>query len=233
MAKEISLRLEAKDRTEFGKGAARRIRRADQIPAVIYGHGADPVHITLPGHATMLALKNPNAVLTIVMPNGEEQLALAKDVQREVLRPFIEHIDLVTVRKGEKVTIDVPVHVEGEAAVETNVIVENSVLSVEADALAIPESFTVSVEGLEAGSQILAKDVELGSGVTLIADEELLVVNVTQQVSAEALEAELAEAEAEAGIEHEESDEEAAEDESSEGDGEEKSEDDGDKGEDA
>lgn len=209
MAQTADLRLEAETRTEFGKGAARRIRRDNKIPAVLYGHGTDPVHVTLPGHATMLALKNPNAVLTIVMPGGEEQLALAKDVQREVLRPFIEHIDLIIVRKGEKVTIDVPVHVEGEAGPETNVIVENAVLSVEADALSIPESFTVSVEGLEAGSQILAKDVTLPSGVTLIADEELLVVNIAQQVSADALEAE-------AGIEHEESDEEA-EGESAEG----------------
>ncbi|WP_431844049.1 50S ribosomal protein L25/general stress protein Ctc [Calidifontibacter indicus] len=216
MAQTADLRLEAETRTEFGKGAARRIRRDNKIPAVLYGHGTDPVHVTLPGHATMLALKNPNAVLTIVMPGGEEQLALAKDVQREVLRPFIEHIDLIIVRKGEKVTIDVPVHVEGEAGPETNVVVENSVLSVEADALSIPESFTVSVEGLEAGSQILAKDVALPAGVTLIADEELLVVNVSQQVSADALEAELAEAEAEAGIEHDESDEEA-EGESAEG----------------
>lgn len=212
MAQTPDLRLVAEARTEFGKGAARRIRRADKIPAVLYGHGSDPVHVTLPGHDTMLALKgNANAVLTIVMPDGDDQLALAKDVQREVLRPFIEHIDLIMIRKGEKVIVDVPVIVEGDAAPETNVITDSTVLSVEADALSIPESFTVSVEGLEAGSQILAKDVQLPSGVTLISDEELLVVNVTQQVSAEALEAELAEAEDEAGIEREESDEEKEE----------------------
>ncbi|MBC9956177.1 50S ribosomal protein L25/general stress protein Ctc [Yimella sp. cx-51] len=212
MAQTPDLRLVAEARTEFGKGAARRIRRADKIPAVLYGHGSDPVHVTLPGHDTMLALKgNANAVLTIVMPDGDDQLALAKDVQREVLRPFIEHIDLIMIRKGEKVIVDVPVIVEGDAAPETNVITDSTVLSVEADALSIPESFTVSVEGLEAGSQILAKDVQLPSGVTLISDEELLVVNVTQQVSAEELEAELAEAEDEAGIEREESDEEKEE----------------------
>jgi large subunit ribosomal protein L25 len=210
MAKTISLRLEAEKRAEFGKGAARRIRRDHKIPAVLYGHGQEPAHITLPGHETMLALKNPNAILTIVV-DGEEQLALAKDVQRDALKPVIDHVDLIIVRRGEKVTVDVPVHVEGEAGPETNVIVENATLSVEADALHIPELLTVSVEGLEAGSQILAKDVELPNGATLVADEELLVVNVTQQDSAEALVAELAAAEAEAGIEHDESDAEAAE----------------------
>ncbi|NHN55669.1 50S ribosomal protein L25/general stress protein Ctc [Calidifontibacter sp. DB0510] len=210
------IRLDAEARTEFGKGAARRIRRDHKIPAVLYGHGTDPVHLTLPGHETMLALKNPNAILTIVLEGGEN-LALAKDVQRDPIKPVIDHVDLVIVRRGEKVTVDVVVHVEGEAAPETNVIVENGTLSVEADAMSIPESLTVSVEGLEAGSQVLAKDVELPSGVSLAADEELLVVNVTQQISEEEMEAELAEAEAEAGIEHEESDEEAAEREAAEG----------------
>ncbi|WP_265443814.1 50S ribosomal protein L25/general stress protein Ctc [Flexivirga meconopsidis] len=210
------IRLDAALRTEFGKGAARRIRRDNKIPAVLYGHGSDPVHLTLPGHDTMLALKNANAILTLDF-DGKHELALAKDVQRDPIKPVIEHVDLVIVKRGEKVTVDVGVHVEGEAAPETNVVVENPTLSVEADVLSIPEWFTVSVEGLEAGSQILAKDVELPDGVTLIADEELLVVNVTQQVSAEELEAELEAAEEEAGIEKEESDEEAAEGESSEG----------------
>ncbi|YAL82762.1 50S ribosomal protein L25/general stress protein Ctc [Dermacoccaceae bacterium W4C1] len=193
-------RLSAEVRTEFGKGAARRIRRADKIPAVLYGHGEAPLHLTLPGHETMLALKNVNALLTIEV-DGEDRLALAKDVQRDPIKPIIEHVDLVIIRKGEKVTVDIPVYVDGEAAPETVVTVENNTLEVEADATDIPESFTVSVEGLEAGSQILAKDVPLPEGVTLSADEELLVVNITQQVSEEELEAELAEAEAEAGIE--------------------------------
>lgn len=211
MAQTADLHLAAEARTEFGKGAARRIRRDGKIPAVLYGHGTDPVHITLPGHATMLALKNANAVLTIAMPDGSEQLALAKDVQREVLRPFIEHVDLIIVRKGEKVTVDVPVHVEGEAGPDTNVLVESSTLSVEAEAMHIPESLTVSVEGLPAGSQILAKDVELPAGTTLAADEDHMIVNVVAQVTAEELEAELAEAEDEAGIEREEPEEAAAE----------------------
>ncbi|KNX38010.1 50S ribosomal protein L25/general stress protein Ctc [Luteipulveratus halotolerans] len=200
------LRLVAETRTEFGKGAARRIRRADKIPAVLYGHGEAPTHLTLPFHDTFQALKHVNALLTIEL-DGQDQLALAKDVQRDPLKPIIEHIDLVIVRKGEKVTVDIPVHVEGEAGPETVITVENQTLSVEADATDIPESLTVSVEGLEAGSQILAKDVTLPAGSTLIADEELLVINITQQVSQEELDAELEEAEAEAGIEKDESDE--------------------------
>ncbi|WP_426565818.1 50S ribosomal protein L25/general stress protein Ctc [Angustibacter sp. McL0619] len=196
------LTLTAETRTEFGKGAARKIRRAHQIPAVMYGHGTDPVHITLPGHDTMLALKNPNALLTIVI-DGKEQLALAKDVQRDPIKPVIEHIDLVVVRKGEKVAVDVQIHVVGEAAPETVVTVENQTLSLEVAATAIPQNVEVSVEGLTAGTQIHASDVQLPAGAALLTDGEILVVNITAQVSAEALEAELAEAEAEAGIEHE------------------------------
>lgn len=197
------IRLDADVRTEFGKGAARRIRRDHKIPAVLYGHGTEPVHLTLPGHETMLALKHANAILTLSF-DGKQELALAKDVQRDAIKPVIEHIDLVIVKRGEKVTVDVAVHVEGDAAPETNVVIENSSLTVEADVIAIPEVFTVSVEGLEAGSQILAKDLALPDGVSLVSDEELLVVNVSQQVSAEELEEELAEAEEEAGIEKDE-----------------------------
>ncbi|WP_353951108.1 50S ribosomal protein L25/general stress protein Ctc [Knoellia sp. S7-12] len=205
-----TIKLQAEARTKFGKGAARQIRRDHKIPAVMYGHGAEPLHITLVGHDAMMALKNPNALLTIVL-DGSEQLALAKDVQRDPIKPVIEHIDLVIVRKGEKVIVDVSVHLEGEAAPETLVNLDNSSLQVEVEATHIPESVTVSVEGLEAGTLILAGAIELPAGATLVTDPEALVVNVTQQISAEALEAELAEAEAEAGIEHEPSEEEAAE----------------------
>ena len=197
------VKLVATTRTEFGKGAARRLRRADQIPAVLYGHGAEPVHITLPGHATMMALKVTNALLTIVI-DGNEQLALAKDVQRDPIKPVIEHIDLVIVRKGEKVTVDVPVHVEGEAAPETIVTVDAQTIQLEVEATHIPENIVVSVEGLEAGTQIKASELVLPAGATLVVDENTLVINVTQQISQEALDAEVAEAEAEAGIEHEE-----------------------------
>ena len=118
-------KITAESRTEFGKGAARRIRRANKVPAVVYGHGQDPVHITLPGHQSMLALKQSNALLTIVI-DGKEQLALAKDVQRDPIKPVIEHVDLVIVNKGEKVTVDVNVHLEGEAAPETVVTTDQS-----------------------------------------------------------------------------------------------------------
>jgi large subunit ribosomal protein L25 len=202
-------KLVAEPRTQFGKGAARKIRRDKKIPAVMYGHGTEPVHITLPGHQSMLALKQSNALLTIVL-DGEEQLALAKDVQRDPIKPVIEHVDLVIVRRGEKVVVDVSVHLEGEAAAETVVTTDHSTLQLEVEATNIPESLTVSVEGLEAGTQVLAGQVELPDGAVLVTDPEALVVNVTQQVSQEALDAELSEAEAEAGIEREESDEDAA-----------------------
>jgi large subunit ribosomal protein L25 len=203
------LKISAEKRSEFGKGAARRIRRSHKIPAVLYGHGTDPVHVTLPGHETLLALRHTNAVLTLDV-EGDEHLALAKDVQRDPIKRSIEHVDLVIVRKGEKVTVDIPVHVEGEAAPETVVTLEHNTLTVEAEATNIPETVTVSVEGLAAGTQIHADAVELPEGVTLVTDAEALVVNVTQAISEEALEAELAEAEAEAGIEHEEPEAEAA-----------------------
>ena len=196
-------------RTEFGKGAARRIRRADQIPAVLYGSNTEPVHLTLPGHETMLAVKMSNALLNLDI-EGRKQLALVKDVQRDPIKPIIEHVDLVIVKRGEKVTVEVPVHVEGDAAPETVVTVDNATLEIEADVTNLPEALVVSVEGLEVGTQILAGQVEMPSGATLASDAELLVVNITQQISAEELEAELAEAEAEAGIEHDESDAEAA-----------------------
>ena len=196
-------KIAAEARTEFGKGAARRIRRADKVPAVIYSHGEEPQHVTLPGHETMMALKHggANALLALEV-DGSEQLALTKDVQVDPIRRVIEHLDFVAVTRGEKVTVDVPVHVTGDAAPETLVVTENAVVSVEAEATHIPEFFEVSVEGAAAGTQIHAKDLALPSGTTLLADEELLIVNVTEQVSAEALEAELAEAEADAGIEH-------------------------------
>ena len=195
-------KLVAQTRTEFGKGAARRIRRAHQIPAVMYGHGTEPVHITLPGHETMLALKTSNALLSIEI-DGKTQLALAKDVQRDAIKPVIEHVDLVVVRRGEKVTVDVQVHTVGEAAVETVVTVENQTVELEVEATHIPENIEVSIEGLAAGTQIHASDLVLPEGAALVTDPEILVVNITAAITAEALESELAEAEAEAGIEHE------------------------------
>ncbi|MEO9323434.1 50S ribosomal protein L25/general stress protein Ctc [Nocardioides sp. C4-1] len=206
-------KIAAETRTEFGKGAARRIRREDKIPAVVYGHGNDPIHVTLPGHATMMALKHggANALLELDI-DGSSQLALTKQVQVDPIRRVIEHIDFVAVRKGEKVTVDVPVIVVGDAAPETLVVTDNATVQVEAEATNIPESIEVSVEGLTAGTQITAAELQLPAGTTLLVDGDTLVVNVTEQISAEALEAELEEAEAEAGIERDESDDEAGDD---------------------
>jgi large subunit ribosomal protein L25 len=229
------IKLSAQARTEFGKGAARRIRRDNQIPAVVYGHGTDPQHIALPGHDTMLALKAANALLSITVGDDKPVLALAKDVQRDPVRQIIEHVDLVIVRRGEKVQVDVPVHVVGEAAAETVVTVENQTLLLEVEATHIPEQVEVSVEGLPAGTQVMASQLTLPEGASLVSEDDLLVVNVTQQITAEARAAELAAAEAEAGIERDESDEEiaeaeaAAEGESTEGEGGDASEGDADK----
>ena len=171
-------KLSAEKRTSFGKGAARKLRAIGQIPAVIYGHGTDPQHVALPGHETALLLRKSNVVLTLDIA-GDKQLALVKDVQKDPVRQIIEHVDLIVVRKGEKVTVDVPVHVEGESYPGTLVMVEHNTLSVEAEATHIPESVTVSVEGLEEGSQIHAGDVTLPSGTTLVTDPGALVINIT------------------------------------------------------
>ena len=201
-------KITAEKRTEFGKGAARRIRRDDKIPAVVYGHGNDPIHLTLPGHDTMMALKHggANALLELDI-DGASQLALTKQVQVDPIRRVLEHIDFVAVRRGEKVTVDVPIHVFGEAAPETLVVTEHATVQVEAEATNIPERIEVSVEGAPIGTQIHASDLTLPEGTTLLTDPASLVVNVTQAQTAEQLEAELAEAEAEAGIVHEEAEE--------------------------
>jgi large subunit ribosomal protein L25 len=213
-------KIAAETRTEFGKGAARRIRREHKIPAVVYGHGNETVHVALPGHDTMMALKHggANALLELDI-EGSSQLALTREVQVDPLRRVLEHIDFVAVRRGEKVTVDVPVHVIGDAAAETLVVLENSTVQVEAEATAIPERIEVSVEGAAIGTQIHASDLELPEGTTLLLDPETLMVNITQQQTVEQLESELAEAEAEAGIVHEETDEAAEAAEAAEGEG--------------
>jgi large subunit ribosomal protein L25 len=205
-------KITAETRTEFGKGAARRIRRQDKVPAVIYGHGNEPIHIALPGHDTMMALKHggANALLEIEV-DGTTQLGLTKQIQIDPITRFLEHIDFVAVRKGEKVTVNVPIHLIGEAAPETLVVTENSVVSLEAEATHIPEFIEVDIDGAQVGTQVLASQLVLPEGSLLLTDDETLIVNVTQQMSEEELEAELEEAEAEVGIEREESDAEIAE----------------------
>ena len=213
-------RLRAESRTQFGKGAARRIRREHKVPAVLYGHGTDPQHITLPGHDTMLALKHggANALLTISI-DGKEQLALPKQIQRDPIKGFLEHLDLIIVRKGEKVTVDIPVHLFGEADPDALIVTETSTISVEAEATHIPEYVEVSIEGLKVGDSVLAKDLKVPSGSTVLLDGETLIVNVTHAPTAEEVDSELAEAEAEVGIERDESDEDQAADAAAEAEG--------------
>ncbi|GEC98288.1 50S ribosomal protein L25 [Kocuria varians] len=198
-------------RTEFGKGYARRLRANDQIPAVIYGHGAEPLHVVLPGHEMMLASRNPNAVLEIDV-DGEGHLAMIKEVQRHAVRPEILHIDLLTVRRGERVEVEVPLTVEGEVAPTAVHNLEENVLLVEADALKVPEHFVVDIEGREAGEHIHASDVVLPSGVTLVSDPELLVVHVSEPVEQDLGEEPETEDEAAEGEQAEESSEEQSED---------------------
>ena len=205
-------KITAETRTEFGKGAARRIRRKDKVPAVIYGHGNEPIHIALPGHDAMMALKHggANALLEIEI-DGTTQLGLTKQIQIDPITRFIEHVDFVAVRKGEKVTVNVPVHLIGEAGPDTLVVTENAVVSLEAEATHIPEFIEVSIEGAGVGTQIHASDLTLPEGSLLLTDGEILVVNITYAPTEEEIEAELEEAEAEVGIEREESDAEIAE----------------------
>ena len=205
-------KITAETRTEFGKGAARRIRREHKIPAVIYGHGNDPIHVTLPGHDTTMALKHlgSNALLELEI-SGKGQLALTNAVQVDPIKRLIEHIDFVAVRAGEKVTVDVRISVVGEAARETLVVNENTTVQLEAEATHIPENIEVSIEGAGVGTQLLASQLDLPSGSTLLTDDDMLIVNVTNAPTEEEIEAELEEAEAEVGIEREESDAETAE----------------------
>lgn len=171
------VKLTAEKRTEFGKGAARRLRRDHKVPAVLYGHGAEPVHLALPGHDTMMALKNSNALLTLDLGSGTE-LALPKDVQRHPVKGLIEHVDLLLVRRGEKVTVDVQLHVIGEPAAGTLVSQELNSLSIEVEATSIPTQIEVDVADLEAGSQIAAGQVSLPPGSVLVTDPEALAVRI-------------------------------------------------------
>ena len=169
--------VDADIRTSFGKGAARKLRQNGKIPAVVYGHGSDPLHVALPAHETTLIARRANALLDLKMPE-DQQLVLIKDIQRDPVRQIIEHLDLVIVRKGEKVSVDVAVHVEGESFSGTIVQLENNTINVEAEATNIPEFVTVSVEGLEEGAQIHASEVVLPAGNVLLSNPELLVLSI-------------------------------------------------------
>ena len=178
MAEAPSNHLKTEARASFGKGAARKIRATGKVPAVIYGHGTDPQHVTLPGHEVGLILRKSNQVLELDI-DGKVTLALVKDVQKDPVRQIIEHIDLIVIRKGEKVTVDVSIHLEGESAPGTLVNQDANTISLEAEATHIPESITVSIEGAEDGFQVYAKDLELPSGSSLISDPDTLIVAVS------------------------------------------------------
>lgn len=194
------VRIAAEPRTEFGKGAARRTRRAGKVPAVLYGHGTDPQHIALPGHDLMLALKTPNVLLRVQGLKEGDELALPKDVQRDPIKGFLEHVDLILVKSGEKVTVDIPINVKGEVVPGGNLTQPVVQIALEAEATHIPTGVDVDIEGLQVGSAILAKDLKLPAGSTLIADEDTLILQITDATVATepvetAAEGELAEGE--------------------------------------
>jgi len=185
------VKISAESRTEFGKGAARRIRRDSKVPGVLYGHGSDPLHLTLPGHELLLALRTPNVLISLDIDGKTNELAIPKSVQRDPIKGFLEHVDLQLVKRGETVTVEIPVHTEGELAPGGNLLehVLNA-LPVEAEATHIPESVTVSIEGLAAGASVLAKDITLPKGTTLAVEEDAVVLQVLAAQAEEAAEGE-------------------------------------------
>jgi large subunit ribosomal protein L25 len=190
------VKISAEPRTEFGKGGARRTRRAGLVPAVIYGHGEAPRHIAVPAREFAAAIRHGgiNTVFELVGPDGTKTLALPKAIQRDPLKDTFEHIDLIIVKRGEQVTVDVPVHLVGEAAKGTLVMHEHDKISIIAEALHLPEFVEASIEGLEAGSHVTAGDIKLPKGAQLAVEADTMVAVVTQAPTAEQLEGETAEA---------------------------------------
>ncbi|MEU4379072.1 50S ribosomal protein L25/general stress protein Ctc [Micromonospora echinofusca] len=201
------VKISAEPRTEFGKGGARRTRRAGKVPAVLYGHGEKPKHIALPSREFAAAIRKggANQLFAIEVSDGTQVLALPKAIQRDPIKDTFEHVDLLLVRRGEKVTVEVPVQLTGEAAKDTLIVHDHDTLSVTADATKVPDHLEASIEGMEAGTQVTAGDVELPAGVELAADADQTVASVTAAPTAEQLEATLPEVEeaaeeAEAGV---------------------------------
>ena len=184
-------KIAAVSRTEFGKGAARRTRRAGLVPAVLYGHGTDPVHLSMPGHEVLLALRVANAVLEVAIDGGTAQLALAKQVQRDPIRGDIEHVDLVIVRLGEKVTVEVALIVVGSVPPDRMVLMDQQTISLEVEATHIPTSVAIDITGLQIGDSIAAKDLTLPEGAVFPGQPEDLMLSVVATPSQEALDAEL------------------------------------------
>lgn len=198
------IKIQVTLREDFGKGAARQARRAGQIPAVVYGHGTDPVHILLPAQQTTLAVRNPNALLTLVH-DGEEHLVLPKDIQRNFIKQTVDHLDLLVVRKGEKVVVDVSVHVEGEAAPNTVFNLEEATVPVLAEATNLPDNVTIVIEGRTAGEHVYGRDIQLPAGTTLELEDDYVIATIsepaTQDLGQAAEGAESAEAASEAPAE--------------------------------
>lgn len=172
-------------RTEFGKGAARRARREGLVPAVLYGHGTDPIHVSLPGHEVLLALRVANALLTVSIDGGSEQFALPKQIQRDPIKGTIEHVDLVIVKRGEKVTVEVPLVVVGDEKVDGLIVMDQQTIVLEAEATHIPASIEVSVAGMVIGDSIAARQLELPKGVTFHGEPEDLILSIAQSPAAE------------------------------------------------
>lgn len=173
------IKIQVTLREDFGKGAARQARRAGQIPAVVYGHGTDPVHILLPAQQTTLAVRNPNALLTLVH-DGDEHLVLPKDIQRNFMKQTVDHLDLLVVRKGEKVVVDVSVHVEGEAAPNTVFNLEEATVPVLAEATNLPDNVTIDIEGRVAGEHIYGRDIQLPAGTTLELEDDYVIATIAE-----------------------------------------------------
>jgi len=189
------VRIAAEPRTEFGKGAARRARRAGKVPAVLYGHGSAPLHLNLPGHDLMLALKTPNVLLRLEGVEESASLVLPKSVQRDAIKGFLEHVDLLAVQKGEKVVVEVPLLVKGDVGHGGVLNLEMAQAEVRAEATRIPEGIEVDVAGLPVGTNITAGDLKLPEGVELAMDADMIVMSVVAEAAPEAA-AEEAEGEA-------------------------------------
>ncbi len=195
------LKLAAESRNEFGKGAARRIRRANKVPAVIYGHGGDPIHITLPGHETLMALRTANALLTLVIDGAEPELALPKQVQRDPITGFLEHVDLVIVKKGEKVSVEVPLLITGTIKEDRILVQDQQAITLEVEATNIPAHVEIDGGALQIGDQITAADLKLPAGAVFAGDPEELILSIAPAPTTEELDAELDAAVAKAGDE--------------------------------
>jgi large subunit ribosomal protein L25 len=185
------VRIAAMPRSEFGKGAARQVRREGRVPAVLYGHGTDPRHVSLPGHDVLLALRTPNVLILLDGLPGGSQLALPKAVQRDPIKGSIDHVDLILVRRGEKVTVEIPVQVTGEVAPDGMLDQQLIQIAVEAEATNIPSGVEVDVEGMAIGAAVHAGDLQLPTGTTLAVDSEILVLHVIAAPTAEQIEADL------------------------------------------